>query len=704
MASIADLFFSLRGDDSQLQVDVSKAGNKAGQTLGQGMASGLKQNATKIAAGAGAAIGVFVAGATGEFAKFQQGMNEVFTLLPGISADAMGQMQDDVKAFSKETGKLPEEVIPALYAALSAGVPPDNVFDFMRTANKAAVGGVASTTDAIGLLSAVTKGYGDTTKEATARASDLAFTTVKLGQTTFPELSASMGKAVPLAAALNLRQEELFASAATLTGVTGNTAEVMTQLKAVFTSLIKTNPQMSAGLKEMGFESGAAAIESLGLKGTLDGLQKVTGGNTQQLAEMLGSSEALTAALALTGAQSEKFVTNLAEMETSTGATDTAFKRMDAGVTATSNKMLATLKVWAIDVGDQLKDLGPAFTLFGPTAGRALGAGLGGLAGLAAPALISGLAGLLPLISGALGTLGSAAGGLIAAAIPIGMALLQALLIAALVAAVVFLINNPEIVGKIADFVGSVVSNIVKFLSGLAGALVDVFGKAFGAVVRGAPGFVGEVAKFILLLPFRILDLQVKLLEFFVGIFTSVLGKLPGFIGDVVGFLFSIPGRLVDLGGKIVGAIIDGMISLPGKLFDVVAGAFRNLRIDIGPFHISSSGVTIDLPKIDFPSFAVGSPSVPRDMLAMVHAREMIIPAAQSDAIRAGQAVVSAGDGGGGSPTPGAVTIEGGITFNNQYMAASDAEARSFARTLWSYLEDEGFRRGRTLQAVRGGS
>src|SRR3990172_6013478 len=293
MASIADLFFSLRGDDSQLQVDVSKAGNKAGQTLGQGMASGLKQNATKIAAGAGAAIGVFVAGATGEFAKFQQGMNEVFTLLPGISADAMGQMQDDVKAFSKETGKLPEEVIPALYAALSAGVPPDNVFDFMRTANKAAVGGVASTTDAIGLLSAVTKGYGDTTKEATARASDLAFTTVKLGQTTFPELSASMGKAVPLAAALNLRQEELFASAATLTGVTGNTAEVMTQLKAVFTSLIKTNPQMSAGLKEMGFESGAAAIESLGLKGTLDGLQKVTGGNTQQLAEILCSSQPL---------------------------------------------------------------------------------------------------------------------------------------------------------------------------------------------------------------------------------------------------------------------------------------------------------------------------------------------------------------------------------------------------------------------------
>lgn len=54
-----------------------------------------------------------------------------------------------------------------------------------------------------------------------------------------------------------------------------------------------------------------------------------------------------------------------------------------------------------------------------------------------------------------------------------------------------------------------------------------------------------------------------------------------------------------DIGVKIVTAIVNGLISLPGKIADVVRRAFRNLKIDVGPFHISASGVRIDLPKIN---------------------------------------------------------------------------------------------------------
>ena len=37
-------------------------------------------------------------------------------------------------------------------------------------------------------------GYGDTSAAAVAKASDLALLTVRLGQTTFPELAASIGR------------------------------------------------------------------------------------------------------------------------------------------------------------------------------------------------------------------------------------------------------------------------------------------------------------------------------------------------------------------------------------------------------------------------------------------------------------------------------------------------------------------------------
>src|SRR3990172_6312207 len=62
MASIGDLFFTFRGDDGQLQVDASKAGDKAGQTLGQRLSAGAKVGLVGLGAGAGALFGVAAKG------------------------------------------------------------------------------------------------------------------------------------------------------------------------------------------------------------------------------------------------------------------------------------------------------------------------------------------------------------------------------------------------------------------------------------------------------------------------------------------------------------------------------------------------------------------------------------------------------------------------------------------------------------------
>ena len=53
-----------------------------------------------------------------------------------------------------------------------------------------------------------------------------------------------------------------------------------------------------------------------------------------------------------------------------------------------------------------------------------------------------------------------------------------------------------------------------------------------------------------------------------------------------------------DAGIMIVKAVVGGLASLPGKIADVIRQAFQNLKIDVGPFHISAKGVTIDLPTI----------------------------------------------------------------------------------------------------------
>jgi intein/homing endonuclease/phage-related protein len=147
------------------------------------------ETAMKAAAVAGAAAfaavsaGAIKLGVDGvkAFADFQGGMNEVFTLMPGMSQDAMSQMSNDVLAFGQSIGKTSDEIIPALYQAISAGVPADNVFSFMETANAAAVGGVTDLETAVDGITSVVNAYGADVMSA-AQASDLMFTAVRLGK------------------------------------------------------------------------------------------------------------------------------------------------------------------------------------------------------------------------------------------------------------------------------------------------------------------------------------------------------------------------------------------------------------------------------------------------------------------------------------------------------------------------------------------
>ena len=91
---------------------------------------------------------------------------------------------------------IPGEVLPALYQAISAGVPSDNVFDFLETANKAAVGGITDLSTSVDGITSVVNAYGSDVISA-AEASDLMFTAVKEGKTDFGQLSDSLFQVIP---------------------------------------------------------------------------------------------------------------------------------------------------------------------------------------------------------------------------------------------------------------------------------------------------------------------------------------------------------------------------------------------------------------------------------------------------------------------------------------------------------------------------
>jgi len=182
------------------------------------------------------------------------------------------------------------------------------------------------------------------------------------------------------------------------------------------------------------------------------------------------------------------------------------------------------------------------------------------------PMLLEKLAasGAVVAIGAALSTMGTALGGILAAAIPIGMAALPLLLVGALIAAVTVLIVNEDIRNRVISFATGLVGTLLNALGTLLGRLPAVIGAAFAAA------------------------------------WSFVINAVIPFIGQLVTLWFTLPFRLAGLGLQLVQTIINGMASLPGAVANVIASAFagaiRSLSIDIGPFHIHGGAISVDLP------------------------------------------------------------------------------------------------------------
>lgn len=312
----------------QLDPSLARSIGNAQKQFG-GLQVGIAAIST-VAVAATAAVVKFGEDAAKSAAEFETQMANVSTLLDGTQeqvAKRINELSDDVLTVSNNTGVATDELSDGLYQIISAVGDSEDAITQMELAAKAAAAGGATTTDAINLLTAVTKGYGDTSGEAFQKAADLSFMTVKLGQTSFPELASSIGDVIPYASTLGVKQEEVYGAFAALTGVTGNTAKVATQMKNVMLGLSSPTKDMTKALKSLGYSNANAALESLGLQGTLEALAETVGGDTDALAQMFSSAEAKAAILGLAGAQAEDFATKTEAMYQASGATQTAFER-----------------------------------------------------------------------------------------------------------------------------------------------------------------------------------------------------------------------------------------------------------------------------------------------------------------------------------------------------------------------------------------
>jgi len=484
--------------------------------------------------GAGIAIGT-KAVKTG--ADFETQMNNVSTLLDGDVAKRMAELGENVKKMSISTNVSTDLLTDGLYQVISAFGDTADASKILEVASKGAKAGNATVTDSVNLLSAVTKGYGDTSAEAASKASDLAFLTVKLGQTTFPELASSMGKVIPLAGAMKVSQEELFGAMATLTGVTGGTAEVSTQLRATFQSFMKPSKQLQAALESMGYATGAQMLESEGLAGSLDLLKKSVGNDDTAFANLFSSVEAGTAVLALTGTQADNFTEKTKAMNDAVGSTEEAFKKQNKGFAAMVSSIKNSVNVAMISLGEKLlpsvnnivESIATAFqTGDWSNVGKVLSEELTGV--------IKGLVDIIPQI------------------MPVVVDLIDGL-------AKAFVESVPIVAPFVFEAMLTLFNNLLKLLKDNAPALIGVAKDLILMLMRGLrdslPLLIDTAVEIIL----SLVDSFIDMLPEFIAISIEIIQKL------VEGLLEALP-SLIDAGIELLISLTDALIEMMPLLIE----------------------------------------------------------------------------------------------------------------------------------------
>lgn len=295
--------------------------------------------------------------ATEGYKSFDAAMRAANTMA-GKDAAGFDRLKDQVTELGKSIPLTRDALANGLYQAISNGVPEDNWLSFLEASAKSAVGGMADLGGVVTVTSTIIKNYGMEWSDAMA-IQDKIQTTAKNGVTSFEQLQQALPRVTGNAAALGVSIGDLLASFSTLTGVSGNTAEVSTQLAAIFSALVKPSSEASKMAAEMGIQFDAAAIKAAGgfqsfikqLDASVKAYAASSGTLEQEVyGRLFGSAESLRALIPLTGELAAKFDENAQAMADSAGVIGDAFEQR---AQTSESKAQLMKNAWA-DVTDAL--------------------------------------------------------------------------------------------------------------------------------------------------------------------------------------------------------------------------------------------------------------------------------------------------------------------------------------------------------------
>jgi TP901 family phage tail tape measure protein len=485
MSTIATLSVVVDADISRFQSGMNNVNAGIGSAASslQSLGSTMTQTGASMAAitlPIVAGLGLAVSAAT----EFDASMTNVNSILQ-LGADDAAAMNAQILAIGTGAVAGPQAVADAFYDVVGGVSEAANRIPILNAAIATSEAGAADLTATTNVLIGAMNAYGASADDA-SHYSDVLTATVAAGVGSMDSFAAAFPQVTGVASSMGIEFDQLGGMMALLTTKGTSAAQASTQLSGAMISMIRPSEAMTAALADIGFESGQAAVDALGLQGAYQALADAGHDN---FGDLTNGIEGMRGALALTSAGATDFLTTFAS--NIDGATAAARAVQLDSASAQFSLLQSAVSGLAITIGQSLmlalSDIATAVTpvvqsitdwaTANPQLAGTLVAIVGGAALLGAAMIPLGM-----IISG-IGTVFT----LLAAAI--AAPLFPFILIAAAVTGLVAVGGGMADVATAFDSLGVAIGNLrldqVQTWLDLGGAIANLGGVTFGAIADG---------------------------------------------------------------------------------------------------------------------------------------------------------------------------------------------------------------------------
>ena len=357
------------------------------------------QNISKITRAATVVIGALGAGAFKVGAAEERSFLNLQTQL-GDTAEKVNELKGVAKGISKETNRPLRELGDALFAIRSGGQKGAAGLDILNQSAKAAAAGLGETRP-IGLLAAsAINSYGEAALSG-SDAVDKILAIVESGNLDASTLAEPMTQLLSPGAAVGVAFDELGASVAGYTRITGNASRAITGVYQALNALLKPTKEAETSINGVygSIQNMHKAIREDGFFNVLQRLHGAVDGDVVAMGRMFSSTEALGFVLDATSLNAAAYAESLENINNSVGKVNKGFDIYANSSVAQADETTNNLRLALSSLYNSV--LAPLLQLFGklPSAIQTVFLGMGAMQ-------IASTIGLGPSIGGLVTSLG----------------------------------------------------------------------------------------------------------------------------------------------------------------------------------------------------------------------------------------------------------------------------------------------------------